>query len=190
MAKARSNKYKFMHIGVVQVGIKLLAREGITCSVLCVFQDNRLTDFQKSMLGTLEASLYNQVTYFNCFPNFSTSLDDASHCLRLRVKTDGTSMKEGSQELAIVYRVYYKLMSTTVSPKSRISNIPGLTAGFLTNPKNYSQQIHKVTWDKVTFPIEWKLSGSKEKSRKLESSSLREPENWRHKSQVRMPQKE
>ena len=127
VSRARERNYKFMHIGAVQVGIKLLAREGINCSVLCVLQDNRLVDFQKSMLGTLEATLCNQVAYFGCFPNFSTSLDDAAHCLRLRVKTDGTSMKEGMQELAIVYRVYYKLMSTTVEPKTKVTNIPGLT---------------------------------------------------------------
>ncbi|KAL6194331.1 hypothetical protein ACLB2K_035415 [Fragaria x ananassa] len=163
VAKARKRNYKYMHIGAVQVGIKLLTREGLNCSVLCVLQDNRLIDFQKSLLGTLQASLCNQVAYFNCFPNFSTSLNDAAHCLRLRVKTDGTSMKEGMPELAIVYRIYYKLMSTMVEPKTRLSNISSLTTGFLTNPRNHSEQIHKVTWDEVTFPLEWKFSSPKEK---------------------------
>ena len=65
VARARTKKYQFMHIGAVQVGIKLLAREGINCSVLCVLQDNRLTDFQASLLGNLEASFCNQVAYFN-----------------------------------------------------------------------------------------------------------------------------
>ena len=36
VARARERKYEFMHIGAVQVGIKLLAREDIDCSVLCV----------------------------------------------------------------------------------------------------------------------------------------------------------
>ena len=35
VAKAKERKYEFMHIEAVQVGIKLLAREGINCSVLC-----------------------------------------------------------------------------------------------------------------------------------------------------------
>lgn len=52
-------------------------------------------------------------------------------------------------------------MSTTVEPKTKISNIPGLTTDFLTNPRNYSKQINKVTWNEVTFPLEWKLSGPK-----------------------------
>jgi hypothetical protein len=63
-------------------------------------------------------------------------------------------MKESMQELAIVYKVYYKLMSSTVEPRTKISNIPGLTTGFLTNPRNCSEQIKKVTWNEVTFPIE------------------------------------
>jgi hypothetical protein len=45
-------------------------------------------------------------------------------------------------------------MSTTVEPRTKITNILGLTTGFLTNPRNYSEQIKKVTWNKVTFPIE------------------------------------
>ena len=94
VAKARKINYKFMHIGAVQVDIKLLAIELLNCSVLCVLQDNRLTDFQKSLLGTLQTSICNQVAYFSCFPNFSTSLNDVTHCLRLRVKTNGTFIKE------------------------------------------------------------------------------------------------
>ena len=60
-----------MHIGAVQEGIKLLARDGIDCFVLCVLQDDRITDFKKRLLGTVEASLCNQVAYFNVFPNFT-----------------------------------------------------------------------------------------------------------------------
>ena len=36
VAKAKQRNFKFMHIGVVQVRIKLLAREGLNCSVLCI----------------------------------------------------------------------------------------------------------------------------------------------------------
>ena len=37
--------------------------------------------FKKSLLGTVEASLCNQVAYFNVFLNFTTHLRDAAHCL-------------------------------------------------------------------------------------------------------------
>lgn len=139
--------------------------------VLCVIQDNRITKFQKSPLGTLEASLCNQITYFNCFPNITIRLNDATRSLRLRVKIDGIAMRENMQELAIIYKVYFQLMSSTVEPKTKISNIPGLTISFLTHPKNCSEQIKKVTWNEITFLLEWKLSGPKVKPEDTKSKS-------------------
>ena len=38
--------------------------------------------------------------------------------LTLNVKTDGYYMKEGSEPLAIIYRIYYKLMKMTIDPQS------------------------------------------------------------------------
>ena len=70
-------------------------------------------------------------------------------------------MKENKQELAIEYRVYYKLMSTTVKPKTKMTNMPALTIGFLTYLRNHSEQIKKIDWNEVTFPLEWKLAGPK-----------------------------
>ncbi|KAL6227709.1 hypothetical protein ACLB2K_001666 [Fragaria x ananassa] len=168
VSEAFHKKYSYMHIGAVQVGIKLLARDGIDCSVLCVLQDDRITDFKKSLLGTVEASLCNQVAYFNVFPNFTTHLRDAAHCLRLRIKTDGISMKKGMMELAIDYRIYYKLMSSNVTPNTRFLNSPGITTSVLTNPKNNSQQKHVTKWHEVTFPREWNLTPP---VRQLESSN-------------------
>ncbi|KAL6142327.1 hypothetical protein ACLB2K_060609 [Fragaria x ananassa] len=168
VSEAFHKKYSYMHIGAVQVGIKLLARDDIDCSVLCVLQDDRITDFKKSLLGTVEASLCNQVAYFNVFPNFTTHLRDAAHCLRLRIKTDGISMKKGMMELAIDYRIYYKLMSSNVTPNTRFLNSPGITTSVLTNPKNNSQQKHVTKWHEVTFPREWNLTPP---VRQLESSN-------------------
>ncbi|KAL6194743.1 hypothetical protein ACLB2K_035819 [Fragaria x ananassa] len=168
VSEAFQKKYSYMHIGAVQVGIKLLARDGIDCSVLCVLQDDRITDFKKSLLGTVEASLCNQVAYFNVFPNFTTHLKDAAHCLRLRIKTDGISMKKGMMELTIDYRIYYKLMSSNVTPNTRFLNSPGITTSVLTNPKNNSQQKHVTKWHEVTFPREWNLTPP---VRQLESSN-------------------
>lgn len=127
-----------MYIGAVQVGIKLLVRDEINCSVLCVLQDDKITDFKKSLLGTVETSLCNKVTYFNVFPNFTTHLRNAAHCLRLRIKTYEISMKKGMIKLAVHCRIYYKLMSTNVTPNTRFLNSPGITKSVLTNPKNNS----------------------------------------------------
>ena len=69
----------------------------------------------------METSLHNGPVYFNCYPNFALSLSDRNimDTLTLIVKTDGYYMKEGSEPLAIIYRIYYKLMKMTIDPQSR-----------------------------------------------------------------------
>ena len=61
-------------------------------------------------------------------------------------------------ELAIDYRIYYKLMSSNVTPNTRFLNSPGITTSVLTNPRNNSQQKHVTKWHEVTFPREWSLT--------------------------------
>ena len=66
----------------------------------------------------IETSLHNGPAYFNCYPNFALSLSDKNimDALTLNIKIDGYYMKEGSEPLAIIYRIYYKLMKTTLDP--------------------------------------------------------------------------
>ena len=74
----------------------------------------------------METSLHNGPVYFNCYPNFALSLSDRNimDTLTLIVKTDGYYMKEGSEPLAIIYRIYYKLMKTTLDPQSMVEPSP------------------------------------------------------------------
>ena len=44
--------------------------------------------------------------------------------LTMNVKTDGYYMKEGSKPLVIIYRIYYKLMKTTLDPQSMVEPSP------------------------------------------------------------------
>ncbi|KAL6125610.1 hypothetical protein ACLB2K_073666 [Fragaria x ananassa] len=61
-------------------------------------------------------------------------------------------------ELAIDYRIYYKLISSNVTPNTRFLNNPGITTSVLTKPKNNSQQKHVTKWHEVIFPREWNLT--------------------------------
>ena len=74
----------------------------------------------------METSLHKGPVYFNCYPNFSLSLSDRNimDALTLNVKTDGYYMKEGLEPLAIIYRIYYKLMKTTLDPQSMVDPSP------------------------------------------------------------------
>ena len=64
----------------------------------------------------MESSLHNGPIHFNCFPDFTLSLNDPHllKALTLNIKTAGeiTQMIEGSQPLALIYRIHYKTMKT------------------------------------------------------------------------------
>ena len=111
-------KYAFLHIGLVQVAIKPLTREALNTSILLCLRDDRHLRFNDSLLGMMETSLHNGPLYFNCYPNFALSLSDRNimDALTLNIKTGGYYMKEGAEPLAIIYRIYYKLMKTTLDP--------------------------------------------------------------------------
>ena len=44
--------------------------------------------------------------------------------LTLNIKTNGYYMKEGSEPLAVIYRIYYKLMKTTLDLQSMVDPSP------------------------------------------------------------------
>ena len=56
--------------------------------------------------------------YFNCFPNLELScIDDMSihKALSLNVQTKGYDMNPRTKNILIVYRIYYKAMTTSVN---------------------------------------------------------------------------
>ena len=119
-------KYVVLHVGLVWVAIKPLTREVLNTSVLLCLRDDKHLRFNDSLLGMMETSLHNGPVYFNCYSNFALSLSDRNimDALTLNVKTDGYYMKEGSEPLAIIYRIYYKLMKTTLDPQSMVEPSP------------------------------------------------------------------
>ena len=119
-------KYAFLHVGLVQVAVKPLTKEALNTSFLLCLRDDRHLRFNDSLLGMMETSLHNGPVYFNCYPNFALSLSDRNimDAFTLIVKTHGYYMKEGSEPLAIIYRIYYKLMKTTLDPQSMVEPSP------------------------------------------------------------------
>ena len=111
---------------MVQVAVKPLTREALNTSVLLCLRDDRHLRFNDSLLGMMETSLHNGPVYFNCYPNFALSLSDRNimDALILNVKIDGYYIKEGSESLAIIYRIYYKLMKITLDPQSMVEPSP------------------------------------------------------------------
>jgi hypothetical protein len=153
-------KYYFIHIRLVQVTVKPLTRQGLNNSVLLCLRDGRHLRFKDSLLGSIESSLYEGPVYFNCYPNISLSLFDPTllHALELNVKTDGYSMMKNAVPLNIVYRIYYKLMKTTLEPQALLESSKSQTLLLQCNTQNSTICIPKqICWDDIVLPNKWTL---------------------------------
>ena len=81
--------HNYIHIGLVQVGVKPLIREGLNCSILMALRDTWHIRFDDNLLGTIDTSLSCGLVHFDCFPNFTVSLHDPRirKALTLNIKT-------------------------------------------------------------------------------------------------------
>ncbi|KAK9998644.1 hypothetical protein SO802_018247 [Lithocarpus litseifolius] len=109
--------HHFLHIGLVQVGVKPLIRSGLNNSILLALRNTRHIRFNDGLLGTIETSLSNEPVHFECFPNFTVYLHDphVMKALTINIKTHGTLMVQGTSQLALIYRVYYKCIKTNMN---------------------------------------------------------------------------
>ena len=126
-------EYFLVNFGLVQVAIKPLIRQGLNTSVLLCLRDCRTTDFDESLIGKIETSLYEDPLYFNCFPNFTLPICKPNLPCGLTLDVKINNMVKGSQPLTIMYRICYELMKTLFS-KSLGKN----TSLIQTNARNSS----------------------------------------------------
>jgi hypothetical protein len=73
-------------------------------SVLLCLRDARFIEFNPSLLGMVEANLYNDPIHFNCYPDLTISLDKRwpEKALTLNIEISGYKMLEGSKLLALI----------------------------------------------------------------------------------------
>ncbi|KAL4188507.1 hypothetical protein AMTRI_Chr08g202670 [Amborella trichopoda] len=160
--KHKENNYKYLHIGLIQIAVKPLTRLGLNTSVLVCLRDTRHNIFTDSLLGMVESSLCSGPIYFNCFPNFSVSLNDPNtlDILTINLKTHGFNMIHGSQNLAIVYRIYYKVMNT-LSPNTLKLDQKDQTILFQTNIEKSNMIVPKtIKWSDIILPQSWALQNA------------------------------
>jgi len=74
--KHQDCNYKYIHIGLVQIGIKPFTKEGLNTSILAVLRDARFQNFQDFLLSSIESNLCNGPISFDCYPNHTISLKD------------------------------------------------------------------------------------------------------------------
>ncbi|KAK4721505.1 hypothetical protein R3W88_011738 [Solanum pinnatisectum] len=153
-------EFKFLHIGLVQVAVKLLFRKGLNIPICLLLRDDRLLNFDDSLLGVLESNLAYGPVYFNCYPNFTVDIHDPNiiDTLTLNVKTKNMNSKIDTREIAIIYRVYYKLMKTTIAPKAIASSVKRAIMLMEANQEHsttFVPRLHK--WTDILADEEWKF---------------------------------
>ena len=108
----------------------------------------------------VESSLYKGPIYFDCYPNFAVSLTDETiwQTLELDVETSGYNMLEGAQPLVIVYRIYYKLMKTTLEPQALVESPKRKTLLLQTSTSDCHVNVPtQINWENVKLPNKWLL---------------------------------
>ena len=127
--KHKAKGFRYIHIGLVQVGVKPLNREGLNTSILAALRDKRFRNFKDSLLGTIESSLCKGPISFDCYPNFTVSLNDPNllKSLVLQIQTHNYVMEDGSIPIALVFKVHYKAMMSAFATKSRFHSKKGET---------------------------------------------------------------
>ncbi|KAG5571278.1 hypothetical protein H5410_061044 [Solanum commersonii] len=121
--------FNYLHIGLVQVVSKPLFRKGLAIPVCVLLQDDRFLNFYDSLLGVLQSNLVDGPIYFNCYPNFFVDNNDPNviDSLTLNIKSKNFTSKANTREIVIIYRVYYRLMKTTLAPKAHTESQKGVT---------------------------------------------------------------
>ncbi|KAM7489485.1 hypothetical protein LguiB_026969 [Lonicera macranthoides] len=155
IARYRS-KYKYLHIGLVQVALKPLIVEGLNTSFIIALRDCRHIKFADSLLGIIESSLCNGPVYFNCFPNLSISFSDKNilDVLTLNLQLSGYDMKIGLGPINLTYRIYYKVMNI-LSPRARLYHCGDKTLLLETNVKSNIAVPRTIMWKDITPPSSW-----------------------------------
>ena len=124
----KANQYKYLHIGCIQVAFKPLTLLGLNTSLMTQLRDARCLDYKPSLMGIVETSHSQGPVFFNVYPNLTLSLTDGDLCevATLRLHTHVYNFLLGSETLAIIYRIHYKVMNT-LAPNVHQKSSPGKT---------------------------------------------------------------
>ncbi|KAG7989933.1 hypothetical protein I3843_03G262300 [Carya illinoinensis] len=156
-----SKGYKFLHIGSVQIAVKPLTRLGINASILLCLRDARHNQFETSILGMIQSSLFNGHVYFDCFPDLPLALNDPNilKALTLNITTSGYDMIKGSKPLAVIYRIYYMVLKSTLNPKTVLKSTEGKTLLIQSSTPDANVKVPTmIHWKDISLPNEWILN--------------------------------
>ena len=159
LEQIQKEKYKILHIGAIQVAAKPLTRLGLDKPICICLRDARHNQFQDSLLGLMQANTSYGPVYFTCYPNLELDCmnDKSIHkALTLNIQTQNYDMDPRSRNILIVYRIYYKVMTSVVNPNCLLSSPKDQTLIWQANEKNSTVIIPKpIPWECLTQSSEW-----------------------------------
>ncbi|KAH9791249.1 hypothetical protein KPL71_003680 [Citrus sinensis] len=161
--KLKEKNFNYIHIGLIQIGIKPLTKEGLDTSILAVLRDGRFISFDDSLLSSIESSLCKGPISFDCYPNITLSLKDKNilKSMILQIKTHNYHMIEGSIPVALIFKISYKAMITAFSTQHKFQSKRDETLLLQTDLSRANTVIPKpIQWKDVNLPEEWILEGA------------------------------
>ncbi|KAH9658595.1 hypothetical protein KPL70_023551 [Citrus sinensis] len=163
LKKLKEKNFKYIHIGLIQVGIKPLTKEGLDTSILAVLRDGRFISFDDSLLNNIESSLCKGPISFDCYPNITISLKDKNilKSMILQIKTHNYHMIKGSIPVALIFKISYKAMISAFSTQHKYQSKRDETLLLQTDLSKANTVIPKpIQWKDVNLPEEWILEGA------------------------------
>ena len=120
----KDRKYRYIHIGSVQVQITPLQYYGKDINLYALLCDIRHAKFNNQIVTEIKINLCNGSVGFNCRSEYYVSLNDkfATNFLSLKIKIVGMNLKRGGYPLRIFWKIIYKLDNTT-DPKTKVTMI-------------------------------------------------------------------
>ena len=159
LEQIQREKFKILHIGAIQVAAKPLTRLGLDKPICICLRDARHNQFQDSLLGLMQANTSYGPVYFTCYPNLELDCmnDKSIHkALTLNIQTQNYDMDPRSRNILIVYKIYYKVMTSVVNPNCLLSSPKDQTLIWQANEKNSTVIIPKpIPWECLTQSSEW-----------------------------------
>ncbi|KAG9450354.1 hypothetical protein H6P81_010319 [Aristolochia fimbriata] len=123
-------------------------------------RDARCLNWANSVMGVMETSLTNGPVYFNIYPDLALSMTDP-HLLKalgLNLITHNYEFRHGSETIAIVYRIYYRVLNTLAS-HVKIASEKGKTTLVESNIVSTKTAVPRtLRWDEIEFPSTWQMA--------------------------------
>ena len=79
---------RYVHVGLIQITITALFRQGLDTPILAVVFDKRLNNPLQSIIGGIQSNLVNGTVWFKIKPNYFISITDRNieNSVKIRIQ--------------------------------------------------------------------------------------------------------